>query len=202
MSGLKCIYKRISNGFKTHCHKRISGAFRRRSEMLSKAFPATRLRCVGNAFEMRSKMHLKRAFRYCCCTRSDVTGGGRLSSTVDVDGRLCQPSWILFSRVLQKVRGEEATITLVAPVCRLNRPVLLEMVIEEPRRLPHRLVTFLQSYRLSLDPLPLHLNAPPRSVTRRFGIQQTTWKTKSLRSFTVSSRSRLCLPCSLSSSLH
>ena len=34
-------YKRISNGFKTHCHKRISGAFRRRSEMLSKAFPAT-----------------------------------------------------------------------------------------------------------------------------------------------------------------
>jgi len=43
---LKCIYKRISNGFKTHCHKHISGAFRRRSEMLSKAFPATRLRCV------------------------------------------------------------------------------------------------------------------------------------------------------------
>jgi len=30
--------------------------------MLSKAFPATRLRCVGIAFEMRSKMHLKRAF--------------------------------------------------------------------------------------------------------------------------------------------
>ena len=37
---LKCIYmyKRISNVFKTHCHKHISGAFRRRSEMLSKAF--------------------------------------------------------------------------------------------------------------------------------------------------------------------
>ena len=53
---LKRIYKRISNGFKTHCHKRISDAFRRRSEMFSKTFPAT-----------RSKMHLKRAFRYCCC---------------------------------------------------------------------------------------------------------------------------------------
>jgi len=26
-------YKRISNGFKTHCHKRISGAFRRWSEI-------------------------------------------------------------------------------------------------------------------------------------------------------------------------
>jgi len=43
---LKCIYKRISNGFKTHCHKRISDAFRRRLEMLSKAFQATRLKCV------------------------------------------------------------------------------------------------------------------------------------------------------------
>ena len=68
---LKCIYmyKRISNVFKTHCHKHISGAFRRRSEMLSKAFPATRLRCVGNAFETRSNIHLKRAFSFCCSSR-------------------------------------------------------------------------------------------------------------------------------------
>jgi len=44
------------------------------SEMLSKAFPATRLRCVGNAFETRSKMHLKRAFRFCCCSKLRCQG--------------------------------------------------------------------------------------------------------------------------------
>ena len=54
----------------TRCHNRISGAFEIRSEMLSKAFPATRLRCVGNAFERPSKMRLKRIFIYCCCSIS------------------------------------------------------------------------------------------------------------------------------------
>jgi len=65
------------------------------------------------------------------------------------------PPFALIGRVLAKVRDEQATITLVAPVWRSSPwwPLMLQMLVDYPVRIPLRPQTFLPGFLGSALPL-------------------------------------------------